>query len=408
MRKPPERTVLRLLHHHWNWRTLSAVSYVCEHFLLPGCFSKIDFQGLERVKAKVRSGKRLIFIPDHQSEYDWLILQNKLFRVGVRTAIQAGDNLFVGPLDPILRGCGAFMSVRHDKSFYSTHWIYDLLARALRQRPIRVTREQYSELYPKQLARILGQEGYNLLVFPGYETDPYTGQVKYGRSYSGLFNPLSPYVFIIVSKVLKSLGIDDAEYIPVAVTYERVPEDILFREFKASTRRTKIAKYIYDHYYTFFKAPFSKQLRQEKSRVCVRFGEGIPTAFSGKARYFAESIRREIARLTRVYETTLVFHSLNNKFVLSKQELRKNIQENLRILRSKKIDCSPLYDSKNRPEPLDRMLNHVARLFNFSENPVIPLKTYRTLEHDKNEVFIHNPHLAAYYANKLRYILQAE
>jgi len=68
----------------------------------------------------------------------------------------------------------------------------------------------------------------------------------------------------------------------VAVTYERVPEDILFREFKASTRRTKIAKYIYDHYYTFFKAPFSKELRQEKSRVCVKFGQGIPRPSAAK------------------------------------------------------------------------------------------------------------------------------
>ena len=387
---------------------MSTVSYFCEHFLLKGCFSEIDFVGLERVRAKTQAGKRLIFIPDHQSEYDWLLLQNKLYRAGVHTAIQAGDNLFVGPLDPILRGCGAFMTVRNEKSFYSTHWIYDLLARALGQRPIRVTREQYSLLYPKQLASILGREGYNLLVFPGYETDPYTGQVKYGRSYSGLFNPLSPYVFITVSKVLGSLGITDAEYIPVAVTYERVPEDILFREFKASTRRTRIAKYVYDHYYTFFKAPFSKGLRQEKSRVCVKFGEGVPAAFSGKGRDFAERMRDEISRLIRVYETTLIFHSLNDKFAISKRELRKNIQENLRILKSKKIDCSPLYDSKNRLEPLDRMLNRVARLFNFAESPVIPLKTYRTLEHDKNEVFIHNPHLASYYANKLKYVLKGE
>jgi hypothetical protein len=377
MKKTPERTLLRLLHHHWNKRTLSAVSYVCERFLLTSCFSEVEFCGLEQVLAKTRAGKRLIFIPDHQSEYDWMLLQNKLYRSGVRTAIQAGDNLFVGPLDPILRGCGAFMSVRHERSFYSTHWIYDLLARFLGQRPIHITREQYSRLYPKQLARILGREGYDLLVFPGYETDPYTGQVKYGRSYSGLFNPLSPYVFITVSKVLKSLGLGDAEYVPVAVTYERVPEDILFREFKASTRRTKIAKYIYDHYYTFFKAPFSKQLSQEKSRVCVKFGKGIPAAFAGKARDFAERMRHEIGSLIRVYETTLIFRSLNDKFALSKHELRRNI-------------------------------NRVARLFNFTESPIIPLKAYRTLEHDKNEVFIHNPHLAAYYSNKLRYILEVD
>jgi hypothetical protein len=51
------------------------------------------------------------------------------------------------------------------------------------------------------------------------------------------------------------------------------------------------------------------------------------------------------------------------------------------------------------------MLSRVEKLFNFSESPIIPLKTYRTLEHDQNEVFIHNPHLASYYSNKLKYIL---
>jgi hypothetical protein len=405
MRKPPERTLLRLLHHHWNRRTLSSVSFVCELFLFKGCFSEIEFIGLDKVLEKIKAGKRLIFIPDHQSEYDWLLLQNKLYRSGIKTVIQAGDNLFVGPLDPILRGCGAFMSVRQEKKFYSVHWIYDLLAQAIGQRPIVINREQYSRLYPKQLKRILGREGFNLLVFPGYETDPYSGRVKYGRSYSGMFNPLSPYVFITISKALKDLGIRDAEYIPVAVTYERVPEDVLFREFRASTRRTKIAKYIYDHYYTFFKAPFSKELHQEKSRACVKFGKGVPADFTMRARDFAEHIRHEIGKLIRVYESTLIFHSLNGRFVLPKKELAGNIHENLKKLKEQKIDCSPLYGSKGRLLPLDRMLSRVERLFNFSESPVIPLKTYHTLEHDQNEVFIHNPHLAAYYSNKLKYIL---
>jgi hypothetical protein len=405
MRKPPERTLLRLLHHNWNRRTLSSVSYVCEHFLFKGCFNEIEFIGLDDVLAKVKAGKRLIFIPDHQSEYDWMLLQNKLFRYGIKTAIQAGDNLFVGPLDPILRGCGAFMSVRQEKKFYSVHWIYDLLARASGQRPIVVDRERYSRLYPKQLKRILGKEGFNLLVFPGYETDPYSGQVKYGRSYSGMFNPLSPYVFITISKALKDLGIGDAEYIPVAVTYERVPEDVLFREFRASTRKTKIAKYIYDHYYTFFKAPFSKELHQEKSRACVKFGKGVPANFTMKARDFAEHIRHEIGKLIRVYESTLIFHSVGGRFILPKKELAQSIQENLKKLKEQKIDCSPLYGPKGRLLPLDRMLSRVEKLFNFPESPIIPLKTYRTLEHDQNEVFIHNPHLASYYSNKLKYIL---
>jgi hypothetical protein len=268
-----------------------------------------------------------------------------------------------------------------------------------------IDRDTYSLLYIKQLRRIFGRERYNLLVFPGYETDPYSGVVKYGRSYSGMFNPLSPYVFITVSKVLRELGIDNAEYIPVSISYERVPEDVLFREFRAQNHRPAMAKYIYDHYYTFFKAPYSKELRQEKSRVCMKFGEGIPTDFRIRARDFAESVRFEIAKLSRVYETNLIFHSIENRFTLSKRDLKLNIVHNIRRLQSLNIDCSPLHTDPDRFISVDAMLKRVESLFNFRERPVVPLKSYLTVEHDKNEVFIHNPHLAAYYGNKLNYIL---
>jgi hypothetical protein len=408
MKQVPQRTLLRLLHHNWNRRTLNAVSYLCERFLFRGCFTEIETLGIEEVVAKAEAGRRLIFIPDHQSEYDWLMLQSRMYLNGIRTVIQAGDNLFVGPLDPILRGCGAFMSVREKHSFYSSHWIANLAMKYLGKKPIVVTRDIYSTLYNKQLKRILGRDNFNILVFPGYETDPYSGAVKYGRSYSGLFNPLSPYVFIMISKALKELGIQDAEYIPVSVSYERVPEDSLFREFRTTSRRKRIAKYIYDHYYTFFKAPFSKELRQEKTRVCIKFGAGLPVDFGGKARQFADQIHLEIGRLVRVYESTLLFHSVKNKFIIPKKELKGNIQRDLEKLHRLGVDCSPLYDSSGRLISLERMLRRVESIFNFPKNPVSPLKSYLTMDHDKNEVFILNPHLAAYYANKLRYILSQD
>ena len=408
MKATPTRTLLRLLHHNWNRRSLSSVSYVCERFLFRGCFSEIEVHGLEEIEAKAAAGRRLIFIPDHQSEYDWLLLQSRLYLAGVRTVIQAGDNLFVGPLDPVLRGCGAFMSVRDKHSFYSSHWLANMFVKHLGKRPIVVTRDMYSSLYVRQLKRILGRENFNLLVFPGYETDPYSGEIKYGRSYSGLFNPLSPYVFIMVSKALKELGIEEAEYIPVSVSYERVPEDSLFREFRTKSRRKRIAKYIYDHYYTFFKAPFSKELRQEKTRVCIKFGAGIPVEFGGKAREFAERVRFEIGKMVRVYESTLVFHCVDNKFIIPKKELKENLRRNLRKLTHLGIDCSPLLDSAGRPIPLDRMLRRIESIFNFPKSPVSPLKSYLTMEHDKNEVFILNPHLASYYGNKLDYILSRD
>jgi hypothetical protein len=128
--------------------------------------------------------------------------------------------------------------------------------------------------------------------------------------------------------------------------------------------------------------------------------------FSGKARTFAEEIRFQIGKLTRVYESTLIFSSLNNKFILPKKELKRTVEENLKKLRSLDVDCSPLYRPDGQLHSIDSMLRRLETLFNFAQNPVIPLKTYLTLEHDRNEVFIHNPHLAAYYGNKLKYILQ--
>ncbi len=396
---------MKLLHHRWNKNTILFMDYLCEKFFFSGCFSEIQVIGIDDIKRKTKSGTRLIFIPDHQSEYDWLLLQSQLFQAGIRTAIQAGDNLFVGPLDTIFRQCGAFMSIRQKHEFYSSRWISNLLLKRLGKKPIVITKDMYSRLYVKQLKKILGEEGFNFMVFPGYETDPYSGEVKYGRSYSGEFNPLSPYVFIMISKALRETGITNVEYIPVNVSYERVPEDILFREFKAKSRKTRIAKYIYDHYYTFIKAPFSKELHQLKSRVCIKFGAGIEANFKMKARQFTEILHYQIGKLIRVYESMIVFYSLNNKFIIGKKELKQKILKNIGKLKAQNIDCSPLYSEAGRLLSLDAMLNRITRLFNFPQSPIIPLKSYLTLEYDKNEVFIHHPHLASYYGNKLKYIL---
>jgi hypothetical protein len=139
--------------------------------------------------------------------------------------------------------------------------------------------------------------------------------------------------------------------------------------------------------------------------VCIKFGQGIPVDFAGRAREFAESVRFEIAKLTRVYETTLIFHSIENRFTLPKRDLKLNVVRNIRKLQELNIDCSPMKQGPERFISVDTMLKRVEGLFNFRERPVVPLKSYITLEHDKNEVFIHNPHLAAYYGNKLKYIL---
>jgi 1-acyl-sn-glycerol-3-phosphate acyltransferase len=400
--------ILKLLHHRRNTRKVTRVARFCRRRLFPGCFPRLEEEGLEMVVELARSGKRLIFIPNHQSEYDWIILQTILVEKGIKAAIQAGDNLFIGPLDPFIRHCGAFMTVREERAFYSSRWYLNGIFKALGRKPVVVTREAYGRLYPEQLARVLRDDGLHLMVFPGYETDPYSGQVKLGRSYSGELNPLSPIVFAAIRSVIRHVpDLAEGLYVPVNISYERVPEDILFREYKARSRRSKIAKYIYDHYYTFVKAPLSRSVRRRQTRVCIKFGVPIAVDNDMRARDLAGLVRDRLSRLTRVYESEIVFYSLDSRFRIGKELLESRVAENLRHVESLGLDTTPLYRADGRRRTLDEMLERLCHIFNIPRIPIIPSKSYTTIEHDRHEVFIHHPHLASYYANKLKHLFPA-
>jgi hypothetical protein len=400
--------ILKLLHHRRNTRKVTRVARFCRRRLFPGCFPRLEEEGLDRVLELERSGRRLIFVPNHQSEYDWIILQTMLVERGVKAAIQAGDNLFLGPLDPFIRHCGAFMTVREERSFYSTHWYLEGLFRLLGRRPLVVSRDLYARLYPEQLQKVLGDDGLHLIVFPGYETDPYSGQVKLGRSYTGELSRLSPIVFAAIRSVVRHVpGLGEGLYIPVNISYERVPEDILFREYRARSRRSRIAKYVYDHYYTFVKAPLSRSVRRRQTRVCIKFGDPVPVDNELRARDLADLMRDRLSRLTRVYESQLVFYSLDDRFRISKDELDRRVRQNLAHVEALGLDTSPIYRADGTPKTLDELLVRLEHTFNIPRIPIIPSKSYVTIEHDRNEVFIHHPHLASYYANKLRHLFPA-
>jgi 1-acyl-sn-glycerol-3-phosphate acyltransferase len=407
-RNPSDAKILKLLHHKRNSRKVGRVARYSRRRLFPGCFPLLEEQGVDRLVEIARSGKRMILIPNHQSEYDWILVQTILVEHGIEAAIQAGDNLFIGPLDPFIRHCGAFMTIREERAFYASRWYLEWLGRLMGRKPVVVTRERYGKLYPEQLAKVLRDDGLHLIVFPGYETDPYSGAVKLGRSYSGELNPLSPIVFAAVRSVVRHVpALADGVYVPVNISYERVPEDILFREYKARSRRSKIAKYIYDHYYTFLKAPNSRGMRRRQTRACAKFGDPIPADNDMRARELAVLMRDRLSRLTRVYESQIVMYSLDSRFRIGKKELDERLDRNIRHVESLGLDTSPLYHPDGRRKSLDEMLERLCHIFNIARIPVVPSRSYSTIEHDKNEVFIHNPHLASYYANKLKHLFPA-
>ena len=397
--------ILDLLHHRRSDRYVVNTANTVEVILFSNCFSGVEIEGLDMVQERARNGHQLIFIPNHQSEYDWMLLQTYLAQRYIRTAVQAGENLYVGPIDTFLRKCGAFMMIRDRRSFYAKHWAANLVLKLLGTRPFVLTKEHYNKLYLDQIRTVMG-EGLHLMIFPGYESDRTTGEVKYGRSYSGEFSELSAYVFLVIRSAVRQLQIEDALYIPVNISYERIPEDIVFREYQARSRKSKIAKYVYDHYYAFIKMPFARRIRDQRSRVLVRFGEGIPVDQPLRARAMAALVRERMGKLMRVYESTLVFASLDDRFKMSRAELEDRVAANLERIEACELDTAPLYTADRRRLSLEEMLARTVKIYNFPDVPVIPSKSYMTLEYDDQEIFVHHPHLASYYGNKLKHLLQ--
>ncbi len=397
--------ILHLLHHRRSDRYVVNTANTVEVILFGNCFTGVEIEGLDAVHEQARAGHQLIFIPNHQSEYDWMLLQTYLAQRYIRTAIQAGENLYVGPVDTFLRKCGAFMMIRDRRSFYARHWLANLLLKVLGTKPFVLTKEQYNKMYLEQIKKVLA-EGLHLMIFPGYEPDRVTGEVKYGRSYSGEFADLSPYVFLVLRTAVRQLQIENARYVPVNISYERIPEDIVFREYQARSRKSKFAKYVYDHYYAFMKMPFARRIRDQRSRVLIRFGEGIPIDRAPRAREMAALVREQMGKLMRVYESTLVFASLDDRYKMSREELEDRVTANLERIEAYGLDTSPLYTAERRRLSLEEMLARTVKIYNFPDVPIIPSKSYMTLEYDDREIFVHHPHLASYYGNKLKHVLQ--
>lgn len=402
---PTESQVLDYLHHKRSSSFLDKISNYAEANLFPGAFSDLSVEGLENIISEANSGKQFVFVQDHQSEYDWVIAQPKLHQAGLPVAIQAGANLFVGPIGAGLKKLGGYMSVRDDRKMYGENGFSSLMREITGQKPHIITQEEYSTLLPKQLERILVDEKLHNLTLPNIETNKYDRRKKkLGRSYSGKLNPLHPGVFMAIDHVAKNNNLDNLNYVPVYVSYERTPEDILFREFEGKFS-SKVMKNVYDHYYTFVKFPRSKEIHEEKPRAILRFGEPRP-ALGNTVREHKPIIESDLGSMLRVYPTHLVFASMDNYYKMSKSQLTDRLNERVEVLESQDIDTSALRDLEGNLIPLDDMLGRVESLFNYTSSPRIAGKTDVVLEHDEKEVFIWHPHLARFYSNRLNHLLK--
>jgi hypothetical protein len=335
---------------------------------------------------------------------------------------------------------GAYSVPRKDVTFYAKGFM-DLPLKILDKflpvniPSIQISKREYNNrLYQPQLKRLLGKEDYHLMIFPGYETKK-NGDIKLGRSYTGVLPPLHPAVFIQVERAVKSLinemqknmdeetekkilQLSSLQYQPVKIAYERVVEDFVFTEMEARSEKSAFAKNLYDHYINFIYLPYIRNRDDKQSRVWIRFGEPVPVLNEmDNKKELPEYLREQISKMNVIHPSLLIFSSLNDKYRISRAELEKNMVRNLRKLERYGAEIEPMqpYMQKINNElhlDLEPMLELTKKYYNNEvRHGKLPIRVgkilaERTIDYDANSVTIWHPELADYYKNKLIHILK--
>ncbi len=388
-------------------KTMSNSILIASQFYSNRVFSSAKIEGLENLKyfKSNHPDSSFVYVSRHRSHIDYLETQLKLGKEGIPTRIQAGDNLFIGPLDPLLRHCGAFMVVRDEHGFYSKNWflnsVYSCLPNNLgpykKQYETYVNRKLSKILYEHYLRNILNnnESSKDLLVYPEYvrESD---GSLKYGRSYSGALLDFSPYVFDLIQKTASN--IDRAFFfVPVNVSYSQIIEDSFISQIPTLKKtNSKSLLYVKEFIYIATRAfsPFFKP-----GKFVLKFGEpseikkGYSTILSSSRS--AKKLKDKVGLLETVFAPQIIFYSMDKKTKIPFPKLEDKVMANISKLDNSGVDTSNL-KRFDRTKSFDDLLEEVLRLFDAPKRRFVYVKD--------NHLCVLNSDVVNQYANHIAHL----
>ncbi|MCX8043420.1 MAG: 1-acyl-sn-glycerol-3-phosphate acyltransferase [Desulfobacterota bacterium] len=380
-------------------------------------FSDIEVIGFDPLvrqrRAELEHGDHTvnIYIARHLSEFDWQELQRIFGEADMMATIQAGDNLFIGPLDPILRHYGGFKVFREEVRLFSPNWLAQLWFSMLdrlwqrkairkvltalgmkRRQPLIVDQMLARDIYVAYLYHLIHEEGRDVLIFPEY-TKTQDKKIKYGRSYSGRLLEFTPLVFKLLRDINKKTH-RKIQIVPVHLSYERVVEDQTFRtlEKMKTNRVTKPFTYIVDYFFNYTHWLY----QHHRGRLVIRFGEPIVLRKRMDFRLrLHEEVRKRVGMLQTVFPTQVLGYAFGDAQQLPENELIRRVEKTLQELRQTAADlryvenlspreiiaaayphfnmhrkrCALLYDPTNatyrvlRPDVISQYRNHILHLF---------------------------------------------
>jgi glycerol-3-phosphate O-acyltransferase len=265
--------------------------------------------GLNQIK-ELYAKKPIVFVPNHKSHFDYLILSHILYHNFMTVPhIAAGVNLSFWPLGPIFRHCGAFFIRR---SF------------------------ENNELYKacvETYLKILLEEGYSQEFF-----------IEGGRSRTGKLSPPRFGMTKMLTKAMDSKSINDILFVPVSLTYDLVIEQKEYEkelegEMKEKERPAQIIR--------LFK--YLKRRKPRHGKIYVNFGKPVSSLEKSRESKdeavvgaITSDICREINRNIVVTPQALTALTLlsNTERAITFSELKRRHTLFLDYLRFKKIAFS--------------------------------------------------------------------
>ena len=393
------------------------LEYALTSFISRRLFSSVELIGLDALiqqrRAEAAHGAKTIniYIARHLSEFDWQEIQRTLVGAGMMATVQAGDNLFIGPLDPLLRHHGAFKVFRDQAIIFSEHWLANSIYKTLdrfwndplfkklfpiiglkRRQPVTIEGTLGKDIYVAYMKHLIDVEGRDILIFPEYLKLP-EKKVKYGRSYSGKLLEFTPLIFKLLRDINKKTE-RRLQIVPVNASYERVVEDQSFRtlEKMKSNRIMKRFVYLADYFFNYTHWIYQRR----KGRVVIKFGDPEPLRKSMDFKIrLHDDIRKKVGLLQTVFSTQIVGYAFHDKTVLSNAELVRRVEKTVTELKKigadlryvEKLSAQQIihsayehfdlhqkrrlliYDEGNnnyrvmRPDVLSQYRNHIAHLF---------------------------------------------
>ncbi len=332
---------------------------VC-NFVSKRLFAGIDTYGLDKIasqrRQEERAGKKTIniYVGRHLSEFDWQEIQRVLAHQNMMTSVQAGDNLFIGPLDPLLRHLGGFKVFREEATIFSENWIADTIYRWIdrlwkskacgkalsalhfpRRKPVKIDKTLAKDIYLAYMNQLINVEGRDILVFPEYIKNS-DKKVKYGRSYSGELLEFTPLLFKLLRDINKNSE-RQIQLVPVNVSYERVVEDQSFRTLeKMKTKRfRKNLTYVWDYFFNYT----HWLVQKKKGRAVIKFGEPVQLRkkFDFKIRLH-DDLRKRVGVLQTIFPSQILAYSFHNDTEVAESDLIERVAKTLHELQEANAD----------------------------------------------------------------------